>query len=230
VARALRLDDSEQSHLFDLARAANSASAVGRPAKRVSTRPRIRLTTQRLLDGMTDLPAYARNARCDIVAINRLGSALLPGLTSRTGQPANLARYIFLDPDAQEFYADWERIARDMVSAFRIEAGRTPFDRGLTDLIGELSTRSEPFRTWWASHNVRLHTSSTKTLHHPVVGDIEVTGESLALGGEPGVTIIAYTVEPASPSEERLRLLASWAAENAVASAPASEAAPTLSE
>jgi transcriptional regulator with XRE-family HTH domain len=213
VARALQLDDAEIEHLFDLARAINSTA---RPTtRRVASRPRVRQTTQRLLDGMTDIPAYARNARYDILAINRLGSALLPGLNALAGH-ANLARYIFLDKDAQTFYADWERVARDTVAALRIEGGRTPFDKGLTELIGELSTRSDAFRTWWASHNVRLHTSATKTFHHPIVGEVEITGEALELSSEPGVTIIAYTVEPSSVSEERLRLLSSWVASESV--------------
>ncbi|NYJ31891.1 transcriptional regulator with XRE-family HTH domain [Galbitalea soli] len=213
VARALQLDDAEVTHLFDLARAIGASSRL--TTRRSPSRPRVRHSTQLLLDGMTDLPAYARNARYDILAINRLGRALLRGVDPAGPARGNLARYIFLDGDAQTFYADWERVARDTVAALRIEGGRTPFDRGLTELIGELSTRSEPFRIWWASHNVRLHTGATKTFHHPIVGEIELTGEALQLASEPGITIVAYTVEPASPSEERLRLLASWAAEHA---------------
>ncbi|QSB24694.1 helix-turn-helix domain-containing protein [Curtobacterium sp. 24E2] len=221
VARALQLDESEEQHLFDLARAANAENALTRPApKRTPARNRASVRVQRLLDGMSDLPAYARNGRTDIIAMNQLGAALMPGLMTDGKAPANIARYVFLDPSSQEFYADWERVARDMVAAFRIEAGRTPFDRSLTDLIGELTTRSDAFRTWWASHNVRLHTSATKTLHNPVVGEIEVTGEALTLASEPDVTIITYVTEPASVSEERLRVLASWAASNTPTAAP----------
>ncbi|WP_263091913.1 helix-turn-helix domain-containing protein [Curtobacterium sp. RIT-PI-V] len=221
VARALQLDESEEQHLFDLARAANAENALTRPApKRTPARNRASVRVQRLLDGMSDLPAYARNGRTDIIAMNQLGAALMPGLMTDGKAPANIARYVFLDPSSQEFYADWERVARDMVAAFRIEAGRTPFDRSLTDLIGELTTRSDAFRTWWASYNVRLHTSATKTLHNPVVGEIEVTGEALTLASEPDVTIITYVTEPASVSEERLRVLASWAASNTPTAAP----------
>jgi transcriptional regulator with XRE-family HTH domain len=221
VARALQLDESEEQHLFDLARAANAEHALTRPAaKRTPARSRASVRVQRLLDGMSDLPAYARNGRTDILALNRLGAAVMPGLVQTGKEPANLARYVFLDPASQEFYADWERVARDMVAAFRIEAGRTPFDRSLTDLIGELTTRSDAFRTWWASHNVRLHTSATKTLHNPVVGELEVTGEALTLASEPDITIITYVTEPASVSEERLRVLASWAASNTTTAAP----------
>lgn len=217
VARALQLDESEEQHLFDLARAANAENAVTRPAPKRTARSRASARVQRLLDGMSDLPAYARNGRTDIIAMNQLGAALMPSLVPNGKEPANIARYLFLDPSSQEFYDDWERVARDMVAAFRIEAGRTPFDRSLTDLIGELSTRSDAFRTWWASHNVRLHTSATKTLHNPTVGEVEVTGEALTLASEPDVTIITYVTEPASVSEERLRVLASWAASKTTA-------------
>jgi transcriptional regulator with XRE-family HTH domain len=210
VAQALKLDDAERVHLFDLAKTASSNSTR---ARRAFAQPRIRQAIQRILDGMTAIPAYARNGRLDILAVNQLGTALLPDLMAGPGTP-NLGRYLFLDPRAQDFYADWEAVARDCVAALRIEAGRRPYDRGLTDLIGELSTRSEPFRTWWASHNVRLHTSATKQLRHPVAGDIEVTGEALEVPADPGLTIIAYTVEPASPSEQALRFLASWAGQD----------------
>jgi hypothetical protein len=173
---------------------------------------------------MTDLPAYARNGWFDILAVNRLGAALLPDLTPSGSNTPNLARYLFLDQRSQEFYAAWEAVARDCVEALRIEAGRDPYNRRLTDLVGELSTRSEPFRTWWATHNVRLHNSATKLIRHPVVGDIEVTGEALTVPADQGLTIIAYTVEPASQSSEALRVLASWAATEAVDQAVTSRA------
>jgi transcriptional regulator with XRE-family HTH domain len=209
LASALRLDDAERVHLSDLARASNRSSTT-RPKR--TGQQRIRLTIQRILDGMTAVPAYARNGRLDILAVNQLGAALLPDLMSAPGTP-NLGKYLVLDPRAQDFYADWQAVARDCVAALRIEAGRNPYDRGLTDLVGELSTRSGPFREWWGSHNVRLHNSATKQLRHPVAGDIEVTGEALEVPADPGLTIIAYTVEPASQSEQALRFLASWSAE-----------------
>ena len=207
LADALHLDEAERAHLSDLARAAN---ASGRQ-RRGSPRPRVRPTVQRVIDGMTSVPAYVRNGRFDILAANDLARALLGDLLTGSVQP-NLARYLFLDQRSQEFYADWETVARDCAATLRTEAGRNPYDRALTDLVGELSTRSEPFRQWWATHNVRLHTSATKLMHHPVVGDIEVTGEALAVIADEGLTIITYTVEPASKSSEALRLVASWAA------------------
>jgi hypothetical protein len=106
------------------------------------------------------------------------------------------------------------------VLSLRIEAGRNPYDRALTDLVGELSTRSEEFRQWWAAHDVKFHRTATKTMHHPVVGDIELTGEALELPGDAGLTIISYTVEPASASEQALAFLSSWSNEHLTA-APA---------
>jgi transcriptional regulator with XRE-family HTH domain len=220
VAAALQLDDAERTHLFDLARTANLSQ---RP-RRTPPRARVWPAVQLLLDGMTDLPAYARNGWFDILAVNRLGAALLPDLRPSGSVTPNLARYLFLDQRAQEFYPAWEVVAQDCVAALRIEAGRDSRNRRLTDLVGELSTRSEPFRTWWATHNVRLHNTATKLIRHPVVGDIEVTGQALNVPADPGLTIIAYTVEPASPSSQALRLLATWAATVAADRAAASYA------
>ena len=159
-------------------------------------------------------PAYVRNARMDILALNTLGRALFAeALGDQTGDTSgfNLVRYLFLDQRSREFYADWATVARDSVAALRIEGGRNPYDRGLTDLVGELSTRSEEFRTWWAAHTVKLHRTATKQMHHRVAGDIELTGEALTLPGDPGLTIITYTVEPSSPSAQALNFLSSWA-------------------
>lgn len=210
LASALRLDEAERVHLADLARAASA----GKRQHRASPRPRVRLTVQRVIDGMTEVPAYVRNGRFDILAANSLARALLGDLLEGAAKP-NLARYLFLDERSQEFYAEWGTVARDCVAALRIEAGRNPHDRALTDLVGELSTRSEPFRKWWATHNVRLHTSATKLMRHPVVGDIELTGEALSVTADEGLTIITYTVEPASKSSEALKLLASWGVQEA---------------
>ena len=111
-------------------------------------------------------------------------------------QPANSARFTFLDPAAQDFYADWERTAKDLVAHLRSEAGRNPYDRDLSNLIGELSTRSPEFRTWWAAHNVRFHQTGTKRLHHPVVGDLELSYEVMELSADTGLTVSVYSAEP----------------------------------
>jgi hypothetical protein len=167
---------------------------------------------QRLLDAMTMAPAYVRNGRLDVLGANALGRAVFAPLFDTAAATPNIARFIFLDPAAQAFYRDWEELAGDTVALLRAEAGRDPYDRALTDLVGELSTRSDVFRTWWAAHNVRLHRSGVKHLHHPVVGDLTLGYESLELVMDPGLRLNAYTVEPGSASQDALNLLASWTA------------------
>ncbi len=161
LARALQLDEAERAHLFDLVHAASAASAH---APRRPSRPQARPAVQRILDSMTTTPAYVRNHRLDILAANRLGQALFAPVFDSPAQPANPARFLFLDPRAPDFYLDWERQAQDTVAMLRSRAGRTPHDKALSDLIGELATRSQPFRTWWAAHSVRFHRSGSQAL------------------------------------------------------------------
>jgi len=208
LARALQLDDAERGHLFDLARAANTTA---RPRRRPAQQ-RVRPGVQRILDAVTDAPADVRNGRGDILAANRLGYALYSELYIDPVRPANVARFVFLSPRAREFFPDWEGVANDLVANLRTVAGRNPHDRGLQDLVGELSTRSQEFRSRWAAHNVRYHHTGRKRLHHPVVGDLELTYEVLALPADPGLALVVYGAEPGSPSQDGLRLLASWAA------------------
>jgi anti-sigma factor RsiW len=210
IARALNLDEAERAHLFDLARAA-AGPAVPR-APRCPPSQQVRPSVRRILDSMTSTPAYVRNARLDILAANRLGAALFAPVLSSPARPANNARFLFLDPAAREFYADWERQAKDVVAMLRTEAGRGPHDKGLSNLIGELSTRSENFRTWWAAHNVRFHRTGVKRFRHPVVGELTLTFEALDLAADAGLRVSAYTAEPGTPSDDALKVLASWAA------------------
>jgi len=208
LARALHLDEAERAHLYDLARAANNAA---RPPRRPA-RQQVRPAVQRLLDAMTMAPVYVRNGRMDVLAANRLGRALFAPLFGSPAKPTNLARFIFLDPAAPTFYQEWDRLAGDTVALLRAEAGRDPTDRGLSDLIGELSTRSDIFRIRWADHDVRKHRSGIKHFHHPVVGDISLAYESLELVADPGLVLNGYSAEPGTASEDALNLLASWAA------------------
>jgi hypothetical protein len=208
VARAVQLDAAERTHLFDLARAANASPSVHR---RRPAAQRVRPGIQRVLDALT-APAWVRNGRSDLLATNRLGRALYAPVFEGPVRPANTARFLFLNPRGPEFYRDWDRTANDMVAVLRAEAGRNPYDKGLTDLIGELSTRSDNFRTRWAAHNVHFHQTGAKQLHHPVVGDLDLTYEAMELPSDPGLTVLVYTAEPGSPSSDALNLLASWAA------------------
>jgi len=223
ISRALQLDEAEHAHLFDLARAANLS-----PSKRRKSSPqKVRPSVQRLLDAMTDAPAWVRNSRHDFLAANRLGYALYADMFSDPVRPANSARFVFLNERSKSFYPNWERTADDIVAMLRSEAGSNPFDRDLTDLIGELSTRSETFRTRWAAHNVRFHRVGVKQVHHAIVGDLEMTYEAMELTSDPGLTFLAYTAEPNTPSADGLKLLASWAATLEISDAAASVIIPS---
>ncbi|MDQ4489394.1 helix-turn-helix transcriptional regulator [Sinomonas sp. ASV486] len=215
LARALQLDDAERDHLFDLAR--NAGPSRSRPR---ASRQAVRPSVQFMLDAITGAPAFVRNGRMDILAANRLGFALYSqmydGAARQTlgvpARPANHSRFIFLDTRAREFYPDWNLAANNNVALLRTESGRNPHDKGLADLVGELSTRSAEFASLWARHNVRRHYSGRKHFRHPVVGELEMVFEALALEEDPGLTLTVYPAVPGSPSEESLKLLASWAA------------------
>jgi transcriptional regulator with XRE-family HTH domain len=209
LADALRLDDAERTHLFDLARAASSITPQRQ--RTGSASQRVRPAVHRILDSI-DAPATVSNMRCDYLAANQLGRALYAPLFDSREQPPNSARFTFLDRTAQEFFIDWEKAAKDLVAALRQMAGRNPYDRALSDLVGELSTRSDPFRTWWAAHNVHYHQTGTKRLHHPVVGDLELSYEVMQIAADTDLRLAIFTAEPATRSEEALNLLASWAA------------------
>jgi hypothetical protein len=207
VAAALRLDDAEHAHFYDLARAANPSPRSRRHVRGAG----VSASMQRVLAGMTEMPAIVRNGRLDILVANRLGRALYSPLYRDPTRVPNFARFTFLDPRAAEFFPDWDDSANVSVSLLRIEAGRSPHDRSLSNLVGELSTRSEEFRQLWAAHNVRMH-AGTKRFDHPAVGDFTLSYDDLHLGDSAGLTLTAYTAEPDSASADALKLLATWAA------------------
>jgi hypothetical protein len=160
-----------------------------------------------------------RNDRLDILAANQLGQALYSEMFAGAVRAPNSARFIFLDPRAQDLYRDWSRAAEDVVAVLRAAAGRDPHDRDLSDLVGELSTQSPDFRTRWAQHDVRQHITGLKQFHHAVVGDIDLTYDRLDLVADPGLTVFTLTAERGSRHEDALRLLGSWAAVPAAVSA-----------
>ncbi len=217
VARALQLNDAEREHLFNLARA---AKPVRTPRRR--NKAPIPPSVQRVLDSMTGTAAaFVRNGRLDILASNALGRALYSPVLDEPAHRCNIARFDFLDTRAVDYYPDYDGALAVAVALLRTEAGRHPHDPDLTELVGELATRSEAFRTRWGAHDVRLHRGGTKTFNHPAVGYLELTYDSMELVAAPGLVLTAYTAEPATPSADNLALLASWAA---------TEAASTLAD
>jgi transcriptional regulator with XRE-family HTH domain len=208
LARALHLDEAERAHLLDLARAAGPAGRVRR--RRSATQ--VRTSVARMLDGMTEVPAFVQNGRLDVLATNALGQALYAPVFADPARPANIARFNFLNPQARTFWGNWNRAADDTVAMLRTEAGRDPYDRGLTDLVGELSTRSDEFRVRWAAHEVTLHRTGRKDIRHPVVGELQLSYEVMELSADPGLVLVVFSAEEGSRDSDVLRFLASWAA------------------
>ncbi len=204
LANALRLDDAERAHLFDLSRA--SQSAGGRPRRPVArvVRPQVHW----LLDRMDSTPAYVRDFRGELLAANALGRALYAPVFE--AERANIYWFCFLDPAAPDFFVEWEKLAADAAATLRMAVGEYPRDRALMALVGELTSRSRAFATAWASHDVRQHRTGAKRLRHPVIGDVTLSYESMQLTADPGLVLNAYTAEPGSPQAEALALLASW--------------------
>ena len=217
LARALRLDDAERAHLFDLARA---VQPLAPPPRRRRAKHGIRPSVQQIIDSMTGVPAMLSNDRQDLLAANALARALFVDMFDGQQRP-NPARFIFLDHRARDLYPDWDSVARDVVGALRSAAGRKPDDRALSDLVGELSTRSEEFRQYWARHDVRFHVSGVKRLHHPQVGEMELRYEGLDVVFDTDQTIYVDTAEPGSRSADALALLGTL-----VATAAAEEPTP----
>jgi transcriptional regulator with XRE-family HTH domain len=213
LVRALQLDDAERNHLYDLVRTANEGATPR--AQRATPTRRVNETLQQLLDAMKDVPAYVQNGRLDVLAANTLGHALFLEMFEQPQRPPNFARYVFLDPRAEDFYRDWNTTATQTVALLRAEAGRSPHNRRLSDLVGELSTRSQPFRTLWAAHDVREHSTGIKNIVHPVVGALDINYEAMQLSSDRGLLLIAYSAPPKSPAADALRVLASWSATSA---------------
>jgi len=226
ISRALQLDDAERAHLYGLVRAANTTAWSDAPRRRTAKRQEMRPGGQQLLDALTLVPAVVQNGRLDLVAANQLGRALFSELyaqvqssggahsSGRAGEPANFSRFLFLSPAARDMYPDWDEAAQQTVALLRAEAGRVPDDRALRSLVGELSTRSDAFRTLWGSHDVRRHSTGTKRLRHPAVGELELNYEAMPLSPDSPLLFLAYTARPGTPSHDNLQLLASWAATN----------------
>jgi hypothetical protein len=211
ISRALQLDDAEHAHLHDLVRAGTATPGAAR--RRSPTRVgQVPPSVRQMIDAMKDVAVLVQNGRGDIAASNSLGEALYSEMYVQPQRPPNFGRFVFLDPRSHDFYLDWDDAARQTVALLRSEAGRAPHDRALSNLVGELSTRSDTFRDLWATHNVREHRTGLKRVHHPVVGDLTLSFEGLQITSAPGLLMLPYTAEPGSASHEKLQLLANWLA------------------
>ncbi|MFH0412058.1 helix-turn-helix transcriptional regulator [Corynebacterium sp. L4756] len=213
IAHALRLDEIEHAHLFNLARvASHAANDTVYCSSSTAEQEQITPSQVRILDSITSLPAFIRNGRLDILAINELGRAVYSEVYRDSEEPANLARFCFLSPRARTTYRDWEKIAASTAAILHAELGRNPHDAELCKLIHELSTLSEEFDPMWAKYEVGLHVNGDKDINHPLVGDLHMTMDAMALPTAEDLALVIYSTEPHSVTEERLAALAEWAA------------------
>ncbi|MDH6578143.1 helix-turn-helix transcriptional regulator [Kitasatospora sp. MAP5-34] len=213
LARALRLNDEETRHLHRLARPQHTTRPTRRPQPR---RQVVRPMLQRLLDELKDVPALVIGRHLDILACNPAACALFGDYTAMDPAERNIAWITFLDPASRALYADWSSCARENVAYLHLEAGRNqPADPRLAHLIGELSMKSADFRRWWAEHPVQDKTSGIKRFHHPVVGDLELTYETLRVADDPDQALITYAAQPDTSSHDALQMLLAWAAPTA---------------
>jgi transcriptional regulator with XRE-family HTH domain len=221
LAKALRLDESERQYLHDLARTSGKHGKAKRPAPE-----RVSAPTLQLLDVMGDAPAIVLGRRTDVLAWNRLGHALFAGHLDPAapdlprGRP-NMSRLLFLDPHLRELYADWPSKARAAVGGLRLTAGQHPEDAALHALVGELSAKNTEFASMWADHRIKACTVADYEMHHPLIGSLTVTQQTLSSG--PGPVVVVATTEPDSPSRAALTLLAQATARAGVFAEPGPE-------
>ncbi|MCG7424053.1 transcriptional regulator [Kocuria rhizophila] len=202
IARALQLDETERTHLFDLARAASTP----RPARQAPVRVPVAL--QQLLDAIVHAPAVIQTGSLDIVAANDLGRALYRRVFETQEQP-NLARYVFLDENAVRFFGDWDAIADDAAAMLRVEVARAPGGPAQR-LVDELTEASDAFARRWRVHDVADHRRGVKLVHDPDVGPLHLRYEALEVTGMPGTRLFGYTPDPDHPAtRDGLRLLSS---------------------
>ncbi|MEU2437456.1 helix-turn-helix domain-containing protein [Streptomyces rubradiris] len=206
LTRALRLDEDQQSYLYELAGRSDDRPRRRRPAQR--PRPAMR----RLLDQLTHTPALVLGKRLDILAWNQAAVALYTDFSTVPPDRRNYVYLLFTDPAVRGMHRDWEHDARDALAALRREAAADPDDPHLARLVGELITRDPDFGTWWAEHRVVTATYGTKRYRHPLVGDLTLDCDTWAGPGGSGQRLMVLTAEPGSPSHDALRILGSWTA------------------
>lgn len=213
LARALQLDATETSYLFDLAK----ASRVGNAGKIATGTKGLRPNLAKILDSIHDMPVFVTNGRLELLGANRLGRALYAPIFESHIAQMNLARWIFLDPASRDFYPEHQKLSEGAVGTLRLEALRAADDPKFQALIGELSSKSEEFRVLWAKHRVFKHPGGVKSFNNPVVGLVTLTYEPFQVVAEgTPVSMNIYTAEAGSESEQKLKILGAWVAENSV--------------
>lgn len=205
IAQALRLDEAERRHLHNLATGTRRRAGTRRSAPE-----RVTATVMQLVAALTEVPVVVIGRRSDVLAWNRAGHALYaghldPAAPDRPAQRPNMARLVFLDAHTRGLYANWPAKARAVVGALRLASGQHPDDPALTALIGELTVKSAEFAVMWADHRIKAGAGAVYEMHHPLVGSMHVTQQTLRT--EQGQHVVVATTEAGSPSHAAMTLL-----------------------
>jgi transcriptional regulator with XRE-family HTH domain len=200
LAEVLQLDADATEYLIELTRERPRAQTKARPK-----RTRVPASILQLIDGWPSNPAYVQNKFTDVLAVNSLMAAISPSYAPGT----NLLRAVFLDPHEQELRRDWDEAVAEGVASLRAHAGPDVDDPRLVELVGELSVKSEEFRRLWGQHAVRPKRGRVSRLHHPLVGDLELTSTKLVVSGADDLILVIFHAEPGSRSAELLGILGS---------------------
>lgn len=233
LARALELRPDEEEYLLRCAAPAAGSGGAARPA--ATRRPQVSQATQLLLDSMVNVPALVLGRRMDILAWNSLSAALFTDYSRLPAKRRNHIWLTFLDPEVRGLYADWKKVAQECVTYLRMDAVRYPDDPELARLVGELSLKDPDFRTWWSDHRVRTQRPGRKDFVHSIAGELSLDFQVLDLRGATDQSLLVYTAEPQSPSEQALTFLSGWAATGIRGTGPdpsvkASEVSPSPGE
>ena len=210
IEGALRLDSLERKHLRTLLHPDSVYTRRVAPTP-VKARPALLSMVHAL-----DVPAVIHGPHLEVLGINQAGKALLDDFDAMPSSERNMARWMFLNPRAKVVYRNWETIAPQMVAILRDAAGGGNHNDYLSALVGELTVASREFAGFWADYRLFEHTYGVKHFYNETVGELTVNYETLPLPADGGQTVVVYTADPGSPSEEKLRLLASWNAAAAV--------------
>src|SRR6201990_1173207 len=206
IARALQLDEDATAYLLQLAKPPSRRSKRTRRPEKVSD------SIRTLISSWPLTPAYVHDKCTHILAANTLATALCHFNT----RGRNAILDAVSDPEMRGRRRDWDTMTARVVPHLRSIAGADPGDPRLVELVGELSLRSERFRTLWARQDVKHRATGTSLFNPPQVGPLELNYERLLIPGSSMLALVTYHAQPSSYSEERLRLLASSSALGAV--------------
>ena len=218
IADVLRLDEDQRRYLFSLA---------GKPSVRAPrvAQQKVLPQLQRLLDGLSHIPAIIMGRRMDVLAWNALAAAMITDFGAVPAKQRNYVRILFTEPAMRSLYADWNTVAQTAVAQLRMEAAKYPDDPRLTSLVGELSVQDKQFATWWAEQHVATLSSGVKAVNHPVVGELVLEWDTLIEANDTDQSLVIWTAAEGSATEDRLKILASLAATDVAAAEAASETA-----